>query len=545
MASLIESLAAGIRKSDGTANSSGKVYFYSVGTLTQVAVYSDDAGTTVYSQPVTCDSNGSARVYTKGPVRMIVYDSAGTTTVLDVARAGTEDASEVELSSSAFTDTNVKDALATALTSFGSTNFRYLEATGATATNVKDWMGRLVVSVRDYGAIGDGSTDDTTAVQAAINRAVTRGGGIVWFPAGTYLISNVLTITPSDTTLSVSLRGVGKHTSVIKSNSATARAIAVTICHGLTIEDIGFDHASSSSAACIELAGCQDVLLKNVNLSGDGKWEFGLDIIESSGTASQSITAIGCQFSAGTAGSSGVRIGQSATSASMTDYWFYGCILEGAVTAFAIGGSAARAKLIGCILVGNVVIGDGTIVSVVSGGGCTGVTVLGCQITSGTPFAITPTGWLEFFEAGNTFTNAPSKSDSSDGAVYMSTAWRAPSYGVETPATVTTTSTHTPDARKGMTLDITANGAGITVTIGALTTTNTQIPVGAIYTMILRTGAAGITAWAFHANWNTAREFINTSTTFVPSATGASKVAVLQFVHLGSGVFSPVQGESS
>lgn len=53
------------------------------------------------------------------------------------------------------------------------------------------------VNVKDYGAIGDGTTNDTAAVTAAINAAVAArttfpGGGeytrsVVWFPPGTYL----------------------------------------------------------------------------------------------------------------------------------------------------------------------------------------------------------------------------------------------------------------------------------------------------------------------------------------------------------------------
>lgn len=47
-------------------------------------------------------------------------------------------------------------------------------------------------NVLDYGAVGDGLTDDTTSIQAAINAANTAGGGSVCFPSGTYLISSTL-----------------------------------------------------------------------------------------------------------------------------------------------------------------------------------------------------------------------------------------------------------------------------------------------------------------------------------------------------------------
>ena len=43
------------------------------------------------------------------------------------------------------------------------------------------------LSVRDFGATGDGKTLDTPAINKAIDAAAARGGGTVYFPAGNYL----------------------------------------------------------------------------------------------------------------------------------------------------------------------------------------------------------------------------------------------------------------------------------------------------------------------------------------------------------------------
>jgi hypothetical protein len=51
-----------------------------------------------------------------------------------------------------------------------------------------------VFNVKSYGAIGNNTADDTTSIQAAINAANTAGGGIVYFPTGTYKISTKLTV---------------------------------------------------------------------------------------------------------------------------------------------------------------------------------------------------------------------------------------------------------------------------------------------------------------------------------------------------------------
>lgn len=45
----------------------------------------------------------------------------------------------------------------------------------------------IFYNVKDYGARGDGQTIDTQAIDAAINAASEKGGGTVYFPAGTYL----------------------------------------------------------------------------------------------------------------------------------------------------------------------------------------------------------------------------------------------------------------------------------------------------------------------------------------------------------------------
>src|SRR3954467_9672435 len=47
-------------------------------------------------------------------------------------------------------------------------------------------------NVRDYGAKGDGSTNDSPAVDKAITAAHSAGGGPVRFPAGTYKSKNTL-----------------------------------------------------------------------------------------------------------------------------------------------------------------------------------------------------------------------------------------------------------------------------------------------------------------------------------------------------------------
>lgn len=80
-----------------------------------------------------------------------------------------------------------------------------------------------VVNVIGYGATGDGTTDDTTAVQAALDAAAAAGGGTVYFPPGTYMVTS---LTVGD---AVTLQGAGPWASEIKQ-------IASTNAHLLTLE---------------------------------------------------------------------------------------------------------------------------------------------------------------------------------------------------------------------------------------------------------------------------------------------------------------------
>jgi hypothetical protein len=71
--------------------------------------------------------------------------------------------------------------------------------------------GELVFNVKDYGALGNGSTDDTTAIQATI-AAANVSGGVVFMPAGTYMTTGISLNGVSR----VTIQGAGPHNTTIK-----------------------------------------------------------------------------------------------------------------------------------------------------------------------------------------------------------------------------------------------------------------------------------------------------------------------------------------
>ncbi|RNL73903.1 hypothetical protein EBF04_29655 [Streptomyces sp. I6] len=102
-------------------------------------------------------------------------------------------------------------------------------------------------NVMDYGATGNGSTDDTTAIQTAIN-AVPASGGTVVFPAGTYKISSALVVRSN-----LILQGVSDGSAVISQSSTTANGLSGSDITRLTIQDLRIQGPASGSGKGIVL----------------------------------------------------------------------------------------------------------------------------------------------------------------------------------------------------------------------------------------------------------------------------------------------------
>jgi parallel beta-helix repeat protein len=88
---------------------------------------------------------------------------------------------------------------------------------GKAAAGVKEASGSTV-SVKTYGAAGDGATDDTAAFVAALRAVAAAGGGVCRVPAGTYLIAPSGLTRPFVPAVSsgVHLVGVGRDQSILK-----------------------------------------------------------------------------------------------------------------------------------------------------------------------------------------------------------------------------------------------------------------------------------------------------------------------------------------
>jgi hypothetical protein len=113
-----------------------------------------------------------------------------------VALAGSSAAGFWQRNLGVLSPLNITDDLTIGGIATSSAKFQIFGDTGIARGPIQD-KGGEVYNVKAYGAVGDGTTDDTTAVQATINAADATNGGIIYFPSGTYLISSALSI-PND-----------------------------------------------------------------------------------------------------------------------------------------------------------------------------------------------------------------------------------------------------------------------------------------------------------------------------------------------------------
>jgi hypothetical protein len=106
------------------------------------------------------------------------------------------------------------------------------------------------VSVKDFGAIGNGATDDTAAIQAAINTlTVGTTGGTIYFPDGTYLVSGITITSPAGTNNTLGENGISLEGqfAVIKGSAACTKVISInppndaTFVNGIRIKGLQID----------------------------------------------------------------------------------------------------------------------------------------------------------------------------------------------------------------------------------------------------------------------------------------------------------------
>lgn len=247
---------------DGQILPLGQLFFYYTGTLNEAPVYDDDGDQ--YGQPVLADITGAfPNVFMDDAItyRVRLENAAG------VEQGDADPAASISALSISYTETG----------------------TGAASLSLQQAFRDLAINVKAFGAVGDGVTTDTVALQNAINAGLAQGRPL-WFPPGTYK-TGTLTIHPTvnlsyASALKAGLRivGSGQGNTILDMISANAplfdvyTGAAIKFVEGGLFE--GFSIISSANAVgCggIRFTSAWQQTVRDVHIEGMG--DYGIDVV--------------------------------------------------------------------------------------------------------------------------------------------------------------------------------------------------------------------------------------------------------------------------
>lgn len=143
------------------------------------------------------------------------------------------------------------------------------------------WPNRDVVNVRDYGAVGDGVTDDSAAIQAAINDVISSGTkSTVFFPPGIYRTTVQLNVTDRCRLVGSGCEGATSFSPLQWAGSMIryeggAGTYALAFANGTTnvfrveVADLRFGTIGQSPAPHgLLLSRCSEFVFRNVQITG-------------------------------------------------------------------------------------------------------------------------------------------------------------------------------------------------------------------------------------------------------------------------------------
>lgn len=306
MASLLPEGKQSFTGSDGLPLVGGKLYTYDAGTTTPRPTYSDAAGTTPNTNPVVMDARGEATIFWLGSYKVVLKDASdntiwsidGVTTPQSSAdlQNSTDMSKGVALVGGA---PRVVDSIAAlrALPKTGSTRVHltgyYTAGDGggglywydSTDTSSADNGGTIIVAadggrwklssvaplnVRQFGAKGDGVSNDTAAFQSAFSTSRR-----VFAPSGVYLVDTLFI--PNGTGFRLEGEGEGKTVLQARSSNTTViqKVAATGVADGSYIGNFSVKaHASGSTARAIECSGFRDSTFDSIEGLSNGTAGF-------------------------------------------------------------------------------------------------------------------------------------------------------------------------------------------------------------------------------------------------------------------------------
>ncbi len=259
----------------GVPMAGGFLYTYAAGTTTPLVTYTDSTGLVANTNPVILDSRGEASIWLGG----VGY--------------------KFKLATPANVDIWTQDNIAPGSSAY----MTYTPAgTGAVTTTVQAKL-RESVSVKDFGAVGDGVTDDFAAITLAI---AASSGNELFFPAGTYII-NYTTATCFSPPVNTRLTGAGAGITKLQftASSTSSRNLFSMGFDNLTIEKMTLQIVEVAGGQCGTVAwNANNLTLRNCAFIGGitnvgatvNSTAYGVVSPQAAGTQS-GLLIDGCSFS--------------------------------------------------------------------------------------------------------------------------------------------------------------------------------------------------------------------------------------------------------
>lgn len=144
----------------------------------------------------------------------------------------------------------------------------------------------IEVSVKDFGAKGDGITDDAPAIQRALDYVHDKGGGTVSIPAGNYLVSVHVDGYTGNYLKEDSKIQIKSNTTLKISDNATIKAKSNACEQYNILAVVGQEN--------VKISGGKIIGDRNEHTGTTGEWGYGIEILGSSNIIIENVTISDC-----------------------------------------------------------------------------------------------------------------------------------------------------------------------------------------------------------------------------------------------------------
>lgn len=217
---------------NGTILTGGKLYTYAAGTTVLKTTYTSSSGSSAHTNPIILDSSGRVPggeiwITSSDAYKIVVKDST------NVVLGTYDNLNGADAAFIPFIGFDGQTGTVSDLAGDDGADWIGFQPSGGTARSVQAKL-RDTVSVKDFGAVGDDSTDNLLFFKAALEYLDAQGGGSLYVPAGIYRVSGPIIVASN-----IELFGDGA-ASQIKNTGGTLTNAGDVIHIGVSSEWVGW-----------------------------------------------------------------------------------------------------------------------------------------------------------------------------------------------------------------------------------------------------------------------------------------------------------------